>query len=209
MYAHPGYLLYRRESALVAHAFDPAKLELKGDPIPIAEDVGFDATSYQGYFSASDDGVVVHHSGSAGLTQFTWTDRKGQQLGTIDVPADQGDLELSPDGKRLIFRRVDFQTGSISLWLTDLERGTSSRFTFEKTSDFSPIWSPDGSRIVFSTLRDGPPNLYRRCQAVQAMMRDFSNLLSPSFHSTGRGMVATSSMEWSTPRLIGTYGLCR
>src|SRR5687767_5456848 len=51
IYAHPGYLLYRRESALVAHAFDPAKLELKGDPIPIAEDVGFDATSYQGYFS--------------------------------------------------------------------------------------------------------------------------------------------------------------
>lgn len=73
-----------------------------------------------------------------------------------------GDLELSPDGKRLIFRRVDFHTGSISLWLTDLERGTPSRFTFEKTSDFSPIWSPDGSRIVFSTLRDGPPNLYQK-----------------------------------------------
>ena len=196
IYAPPGYLLYRRESALVAHAFDPAKLELKGDPVPIAEGVGFDATSYQGYFSASDDGVVVHHSGSAGLTQFTWTDRKGQQLGTIDVPADQGDLELSPDGKRLIFRRVDFQTGSISLWLTDLERGTSSRFTFEKTSDFSPIWSPDGSRIVFSTLRDGPPNLY---QKVSSSAGNDEGLL--------KSLVPKLSFDWSRDGRYIIYGV--
>ena len=45
VYAPPGYLLYRRESKLVAQHFDVEKLELQGDPIPIAEDVGFDATS--------------------------------------------------------------------------------------------------------------------------------------------------------------------
>jgi len=162
VYAPPGYLLYRRESTLVAHQFDAEKLELKGEPVPIAEDVGFDATSYQGYFSASEDGVVAHHSGSAGLTQLTWTDRTGKQLGILSEPADQGDLELSPDDSRLAFRRVDNRIGSISLWLIDIAKGTPSRFTFEKTTDFSPIWSPDGSRIVFSTLRDGPPNLYQK-----------------------------------------------
>jgi serine/threonine protein kinase len=196
VYAAPGYLLYRRESTLVAHPFDAAKLELKGDPIPIAEDVGFDATSYQGYFSASDDGVVVHHSGSAGLTQFTWTDRKGQQLGIIDEPADQGDLELSPDDKRLIFRRVDFHTGSISLWLIDLARGTPSRFTFEKTSDFSPIWSPDGSRIVFSTLRDGPPNLYQKVSSSAGNDEGFLKSLVPKL-----------SFDWSRDGRYIIYGV--
>ena len=178
VFAPPGYVLYRRESTLVAHPFDLEKLELQGDPTTIAEDVGFDATSYQGYFSASEDGVVVHHSGSAGLTQLTWSDRKGQQLGIVDEPADQGDLELSPDDNHLVFRRVDFRTGSISLWMIDLARGTPSRFTFEKTTDFAPIWSPDGSRIVFSTLRDGPPNLYQKVSSSAGNDEAFFKSLS-------------------------------
>lgn len=162
VYVAPGYLLYRRESALMAQQFDAAKLELKGEPIPIAEDVGVDATSYQGYFSASADGVVAYHSGSVGLTQLTWLDRSGKQLGIVDQAADQGDLELSSDDGRLALRRVDNKTGSINLWLIDIARGMPARFTFEKTTDFAPIWSPDGTRIVFSTLRDGSPNLYQK-----------------------------------------------
>ena len=196
IYAPPGYLLYRRESKLVAQHFDVEKLELHGDPIPIAEDVGFDATSYQGYFSASEDGVVVHHSGSAGLTQLTWSDRKGQQLGIVDEPADQGDLELSPDDNHLVFRRVDFRTGSISLWMIDLARGTPSRFTFEKTTDFAPIWSPDGSRIVFSTLRDGPPNLY---QKVSSSAGNDEALFKSS--------VAKLSFDWSRDGRYILYGV--
>jgi Tol biopolymer transport system component len=196
VYAPPGYLLYRRESTLVAQHFDTEKLELQGDPIPIAEDVGFDATSYQGYFSASDDGVVVHHSGSAGLTQLTWSDRKGQQLGIVDEPADQGDLELSPDDSRLVFRRVDFLTGSISLWMIDLARGASSRFTFGKTTDFGPIWSPDGSRIVFSTLRDGTPNIYQKVSSSAG--NDEALLKSP---------VAKITFDWSMDGRYIIYGV--
>ena len=196
VYAHPGYLLYRRESTLVAHRFDVTKLELEGDPIPIAEDVGFDATSYQGYFSASDDGVVVHHSGSAGLTQLTWSDRTGKQLGVIDEPADQGDLELSPDDSRLAFRRVDNRTGSISIWLIDLARAVPSRFTFGKTTDFSPIWSPDGRRIVFSTLRDGPPNLYQKLSSSAGNDEPFAKSPEPML-----------SFDWSRDGRYIIYGV--
>ena len=196
VYAPPGYLLYRRESTLVAHRFDADKLELMGEPIPIAEDVGFDATSYQGYFSASEDGVVVHHSGSAGLTQLTWVDRTGKQLGLIGEPADQGDLELSPDDSRLAFRRVDNRTGSISLWLIDIARGMPSRFTFEKTTDFSPIWSPDGGRIVFSSLRDGPPNLY---QKVSSSAGNDEPLI--------KSLTAKISFDWSRDGRYILYGV--
>ena len=196
VYAPPGYLLYRRESTLVAQQFDVEKLELKGDPMTVAEDVGFDATSYQGYFSASNDGVVVHHSGSAGLTQLTWSDRTGKQLGTVGEPADQGDLELSPDDSRLVCRRVDYRRGSISLWLIDIARGNPSRFTFEKTTDFAPIWSPDGSRILFSSLRDGPPNLYQKVSSSAG--NDEALVKSP---------VAKISFDWSRDGRSIIYGV--
>ena len=162
VYAPPGYLIFRREATLMAQRFDADKLAVSGDPFPIAEDVGFDATSFQGFFSVSDNGVLVYDSGAAGKTQFTWVDRTGKQLGLVGEAADQGDLQLSPDGARLAFRQVEFRTGAINIWLMELARGTASRFTFEQTTDFAPIWSPDGSRIVFASLRDGPPNLLQK-----------------------------------------------
>jgi eukaryotic-like serine/threonine-protein kinase len=162
VYAPPGYLIFRREATLMAQRFDADKLAVSGDPFPIAEDVGFDATSYQGYFSISDNGVLVYDSGASGKTQFTWIDRAGKELGIVGESADQGDLQLSPDGTRLAFRQVESRTGAINIWLMELARGTASRFTLEQTIDFAPIWSPDGNRIVFASLRDGPPNLFQK-----------------------------------------------
>ncbi len=162
VYASPGYLIFRREATLMAQRFDADKLAVVGDSFPIAEDVGFDGTTYQGFFSVSDNGVLVYHSGAAGKTQFTWTDRSGKELGIVGESADQGDLQLSPDGARLAFWQVEFRTGAINIWLMELARGTASRFTFEQTIDFGPIWSPDGNRIVFASLRYGPPSLFQR-----------------------------------------------
>ncbi len=162
VYAPPGYLIFRREATLMAQRFDADKLALTGDPFPIAEDVGFDATSYQGFFSVSDNGVLVYQSGAAGKTQFTWFDRTGKELGTVGESADQGDVQLSPDGSRLAFRQVEFRTGAINIWLMELAGGATSRFTFDQTVDFGPIWSPDGNRVVFASLRDGPPSLFQK-----------------------------------------------
>jgi len=158
--------------------------------------VGFDATSNVGYFSASDNGVIVHHSGSVGLTQLTWSDRTGKELGTIAEPDDQGDLELSPDDKQLAVRRVDNRNGTISIWLIDLAGATPSRFTFEQTSDFSPIWSPDGSRIVFSSLRDGPPNLYQKVSSSAG--NDEALVKSP---------IPKISFDWSRDGRYIIYGV--
>jgi Tol biopolymer transport system component len=54
------------------------------------------------------------------------------------------------------------QGGQGSLWLIDLTRGNRSRFTFSPATDNFPVWSPDGSRIVFSSNRTGPSILYQK-----------------------------------------------
>ena len=44
----------------------------------------------------------------------------------------------------------------------DLQRDTPTLLTFDPGVDSSPIWSPDGQRVVFSSDRDGTPNIYSK-----------------------------------------------
>jgi len=162
VYAKPGYLLFRREAMLLAQKFDADRLELSGDPFPVAEQVGFDGITYQMLVSASDQGVLAYQSLGAGKTQLVWFDREGKKSGVAGAPGDYSDLTLSADGKRLAFFRVDPDTGNADIWLMDLASGEPSRFTFDTAVDFAPIWSPDGERIAFASLREGAPNLFQK-----------------------------------------------
>jgi Tol biopolymer transport system component/predicted Ser/Thr protein kinase len=160
-----GYLLFYREGTVLAQEFNPNKLELSGDPVPVAEQVG----SFQGligFFSASNNGVLTYAGGTggAGNTQLTWFDRQGRNLGTVGDPGLFSDVALSTDGKQAAVARIDFQTRRQgNLWLLDLTRGgASTRFTFDASVDDFPIFSPDGSRIVFASTRDGTRNLYQK-----------------------------------------------
>jgi len=69
---------------------------------------------------------------------------------------------ISPAGKTVAVDRLDPQTGFFDLWLHDLKRGTASRFTFNSRTSDAPIWSPDGSHIVFRSNRDGIWNIYQK-----------------------------------------------
>src|SRR5450755_695915 len=69
---------------------------------------------------------------------------------------------VSPDGNTVAADRLDPQTGLFDLWLHDLKRGTSSRFTFDRKTNDSPAWSPDGRHIAFRSTRDGIRNLYQK-----------------------------------------------
>jgi Tol biopolymer transport system component len=47
-----------------------------------------------------------------------------------------------------------------SLWLTDLSRGGAVRLSSGGGRNDAPVWSPDGTRVVFVSDRDGAQNLY-------------------------------------------------
>jgi Tol biopolymer transport system component len=156
-YAPPGYLLYVRESTLVAHPFDAKSGELTGDPMPLAQDLGVDNLGLA-HFSASRNGVLVFRGGEAGGGLYQWVDRSGQpDDGPLMDVADVAAFDLSPDGRWLAFEQRGREGADI--WVRDLTRGTSSRFTFADGDDAVPLWSPDGTRIAFATSRGGPPRL--------------------------------------------------
>jgi len=150
-----GHVLFARQASLFAQKFDAARLELAGQPFLVAEGV-FDAFTTRRYpvLSASADGTVAFRTGTFRAdNQFVWFDRTGRTVGTVGDPDSAGALSpaMSPDRKRIALVRREGGNGDV--WLLDLQRAVLSRFTNHVADDMFPVWSPDGSRIVFASNR--------------------------------------------------------
>jgi eukaryotic-like serine/threonine-protein kinase len=163
-YAPPGFLLFARQQTLMAQGFNADKLQLTGDEIPVAQGIGIAriVANARSLFSVSDTGVLVYRSQSREDSQLVWFDRAGRQLGTVGPLGVFAAIRLSPDEKRIALQRLDDEKGTYDIWLIELSRGTPTRLTFDPANDIYPIWSPDGSRIVFGSNRDGTVNLYQK-----------------------------------------------
>jgi len=164
VYASPGYLLFVRERSLMAQSFNAGNDQLGGEAIPIAEDVGLEPTLSYGLFSASGNGILAIGlgTGAAGNRQLVWFDSTGKRLEAAGTAGAMYDFVLSPDEKRVAFRRIDLQTRNQDLWILDLLRQTESRFTFRSCRDDDPVWSPDGLKLLFDSDPDGVSNLFQK-----------------------------------------------
>ena len=131
----PGYLLFLRQNTLFAQSFNPRTLSLSGDPVPVADNVGFELSTGLGAFSVSSNGRIVYRTAAADLRQLIWFDRSGKQLGTVGGidSAALWDIHISPDGQRVAGDRL--VNGNIDVWLIDVARGALTRFTLDPAFD--------------------------------------------------------------------------
>jgi Tol biopolymer transport system component len=150
-YAPPGYLLYVREQTLVAQPFDTRSLQISGEPIPLGEGLGVNDLGLAS-FTISDTGVLAYRAGLSEGRQLLWFDRSGKETSALEEPGSYRDAWLSPDGKRLAFD-MSKGAGGDDIWIRDVARGVSSRFTFDAADETDPVWSPDGRSLVFSAQR--------------------------------------------------------
>jgi serine/threonine protein kinase/Tol biopolymer transport system component len=166
IYAAPGYLLWVDGNTLLAQAFDASRLELSGESFAVSEKTGR-STTRKSAVSVSSSGRTLAYAGPIlNRGRLTWYDRSGKALGSLTPDGDYTDFRLSPDNSRLAAALVDPTSSNPAIWLTDLSRGGTSRFTLGPEFNAAPVWSPDGSRLIFRTTRNGVTEFYQKSASL-------------------------------------------
>jgi eukaryotic-like serine/threonine-protein kinase len=161
VYAAPGYLLFYRDQTLFAQHFDSKKLDLTGEAVPLLTDVQFFPRISEAVFATSNASLLVaQRNADSGSSQVLWFDRKGQQIGFALNPGIYGNIMLSQDGKTVASDTTDPASQNTDIWTYDLDSHSAKRLTFDPALDSLPIWSPDGSRIIFASNRELKFDLY-------------------------------------------------
>jgi len=158
-FAPPNDLLYVRDGVLVRQRFDPGKLQLEGDPQSIADGMVYFVDRAYVPVTASANGVIAYRRHATLNMRILWFDRQGNRVGTIGEPGEFEGVSLSPDGSKLAFGHFDPEEGLNHVWICGTADGVPRRFTFSKGNQYSPIWSADGTRVVYSDDHSGVETL--------------------------------------------------
>lgn len=165
-YAATGHIVFVRGEALWAVPFDAETLETQGPEAPVLQGVQTDGFRGQVPYALSDNGTLVYVSGGdttlnanrggggSGISwQFVWVDRDGNEEPLPIVPLPYLDPALSPDGTRLAVTLAAGENEDI--YILDLAGDKPpSRLTFDAAIEASPLWTPDGQRIVYTWERE-------------------------------------------------------
>jgi Tol biopolymer transport system component len=157
-----GRLLMLHDSTLVAQPFDVTRGVLTGTPSIVVQNVRFDASTWHGVFDAAGRTLIYQPGGSIAGTHLIWFGHDGANLGPLADVARYYDLKLSPDGRRLVTNAGE--PAKAAIWIVDVARNVRTRLTFEGSMNEAPVWSVDGSEIIYAS-RDTPSEraaIYRR-----------------------------------------------
>ena len=192
-YARSGHLVYGVSGTLRAVAFDLRRLEVVSTPVAVLEGV---ATTAIGAANAAvaANGSLVYVPGTAGAggqRTVVSVNREGRASPLPGVPPDSyRDVRLSPDGARLALATPT------DVWTYDAARATRNRLTTNAAQNRSPLWTPDGQRIVFTSTRAGHPELFWRSadgsgadERLFARSREFLDVLASSWSPDGKQLL--------------------
>ena len=154
-YVETGHILYADASGgLWAQPFDAGRLEMTGGAVPVLDGLSV-VGDYYARYSVSRNGTLVYGAGasggSAGAFRLLIVDLEGNAEPLGLTPRDFNDVRWSPDGRSVVYR----SGGGPQLYTYDVEVETAPRqLTFVGANAF-PVFSPDGTRVAFTSQRDG------------------------------------------------------
>jgi Tol biopolymer transport system component len=166
VYAPPGFLLFMKQGRLTAQSFDVRSFKLTGEAVALDDepssilDPAFSYTAGTSV-SASRTGTLTYYTTPSTNTRAVWMDAAGRITGPLNLPAGHYDtVTISHDGSRAVLVRSTSPSES-SLWVVDLARGGAALLSSAgRGRSDTPVWSPDDTRVAFSSDRDGAQEIY-------------------------------------------------
>jgi len=138
---------------LVSSSFDVSKGAVSGEPQVVADSVQYSPSIIMAAFSVGANGSLVYSTGTGtALSQLTWLDRSGKELGHVGEPGTVSNPILSPDNQRVAVDIADLKANNVDIWLEAAQGNTSTRFTFGSSEDVSGVWSRDGKTIAYRSV---------------------------------------------------------
>ncbi|MEP6995693.1 MAG: protein kinase, partial [Acidobacteriota bacterium] len=154
--ASTGYVLYPSGGRLMGQRFDAKRRRVAGAAFPVMDNISFDSAATAAIaVSASGTGLLACQTGGSTVSRLLLYDRSGRELQAIGPAGSYWEPTLSPDGRRLAVPRMDPEALQASIWTIDLERGHLTRLSSQVSVSSTPLWSPDGRRILYSTYPSG------------------------------------------------------
>ncbi len=160
--ATEGFLVYVQQGTIFGARFDLSRLEVVGQAVPVLQGAATNPGGGSAQLAFSLDGLLTYVPGTV-VTRampMNWTTREGTTSVLRETKTIWANPMFSPDGQRLA---MDLDDGSQrDIWVYEWTRDTSTQLTFDPGADYDPIWSPDGTQIVFASDRAkrGVFNLY-------------------------------------------------
>jgi Tol biopolymer transport system component len=162
-----GRLLFVRDATLFAVAFDERLLQTRGDPVRVADHVGYSGGTFgYGAFSASRNGALAYGPSVVTTTSLQWRARSGSAAGIPTAPGLYRSPRLSPDEDSVALAVIDARNQSLDILILELTRGGFSRVTDDPWTDWFPVWAPNGSRLFFSSTRSGTAALFQKAPSA-------------------------------------------
>ncbi len=150
MYLPSGHLLYARGGSFYAMPFDAASLKVLGAPVEVLHGGMLSETAGNATLAVSGNGVLAY--APSGPMQFdngevVAISRSGAVRVLSPSPRYLADPAMAPDGQNLA---VTIRAANDDVWLFNPARGVFTRFTFAGGDNQDPIWSADGSHLIYS-----------------------------------------------------------
>jgi Tol biopolymer transport system component len=197
-------LYYVHDRSLMAQSFDLKRLQLTGQPEAVSRQELEEAPAFSSSgFSISDNSVVVFQSATESVSQLSWFDRSGKELGKLPRTGYR-DPALSRNGALLAVSSDEERNGKHYIHIYDFARGTSTRVSDGGTEVF-PVLSPDGKRVAYEV------NNARTSQYIDVAATDGSGklerlaasdfLISNDWSADGRFLVYMNFQNGIAPTL--------
>jgi Tol biopolymer transport system component len=160
VYTRPGYLLFRKAGRLVAVPFDADSLQIKGEAAEIAKRLESFPPTGLAIFSASEKLLAFAPESQLRQSRLVWLDRSGKEIGSLGAPAQYINPRFSPNGRQVAVSITENLAVPPDVWLYDSRLGTGTRLVHRTRAAVLPVFSSDGSRIVFSSIQSRTWDLF-------------------------------------------------